>query len=165
MPKYFLTIVVALCATILTYAQSEAYEFKSIGILPFGVLGYQDADEVAVVENLIEDTFDQLQIPAAVLNTKETSAILSSKGISKENIHTYTLEDLSELLGVDALIIGEVNRATSGEAHKSEIVLQLVEGVTGQVIWRAAKNMRIPKSEALLDEVISAANYNEAIPY
>jgi len=105
------------------------------------LLGYPDADNIDAVQTNIEEALDQMQIPAEIMNVAQTSATLSAKGINKSNIHSNTIEDLASALGVDALFIGQVNSASNGNANMKEIVLQLVEGSTGQIVWNASKDI------------------------
>lgn len=157
MKKITLCLMVLLTATISSFAQSEAPDFNKIAIVPFHLLGYPQADNVAAVQDNIDEAFDALQIPAEVMSAEETAALFSAKGINKNNIHTTTVEDLAGMIGVDALIFGEVNSPSNGQANMNEIVLQLVDGSNGQVVWRAAKDIAMTETGADVKSVMTAS--------
>ena len=140
-----------------SFAQSEAPEFKKIAIIPFHLLGYPDADNIEAVQANIEFAFDQLQLPAEIMNPQETAEVFSTQGINKNNIHSNTIEDLATILGVDAVIIGELNSASNGNADMNEIVLQLIDGSNGQIIWRAAKDIALTEKGANVKDVMTAS--------
>jgi len=156
MKKISLLIVMAVIA-VSSFAQSEAPEFKKIAIIPFSLLGYPDADNIDAVQANIEDAFDQLQLPAEIINAKQTAALFSTQGINKNNIHSNTVEDLATILGVDAVVIGEVNSASNGNANMNEIVLQLIDGNNGQIVWRAAKDIAMTEKGADVKDVMTAS--------
>ena len=156
MKKISLLLVMAVIA-VSSFAQSEAPEFKTIAIVPFHMLGYPDADNIDAVQSNIEDAFDQLQLPAQIMSAKQTAAAFSAKGINKNNIHSNTIEDLATILGVDAVVIGELNSASNGDVNMNEIVLQLIDGANGQIVWRAAKNVAMTESGANVKSVMTAS--------
>ena len=140
-----------------SFAQTEAPEFKKIAIIPFHLLGYPDADNIDAVQANIEDAFDRLQLPADIMNAKETAAAFSAKGINKNNIHVNTVEDLAALLGVDAVIFGEINSASNGQENMKEIVLQLIDGSNGQIVWKATKDIALTEAGANVKDVMTAS--------
>lgn len=150
-------MMVVLMAAISSFAQSEAPEFNKIAIIPFHMLGYPNADKVEAVQQNIEEAFDALQIPAEIMTAEETAAAFSAKGITKNNIHSNTVEDLAAVLGVDAVVFGEVNSASNGNANMNEIVLQLVDGSNGQIVWQAAKDIAMTESGADVKSVMTAS--------
>gem|GEM_PF-2615633 len=157
MKKLSLCMIVLLMAAISSFAQSEAPEFKKIAIIPFHLLGYPQADNVDAVQQNIEEAFDALELPAEVMNAEQTAAKLSSLGINKDNISSSTIEDLAAVLGCDAVVVGEVNSASNGNANMNEIVLQLVDGANGQIVWRAAKDIALTESGADVKSVMTAS--------
>lgn len=156
MKKFTLSLALAFM-TLGLFAQTEAPSFDKIAIIPFELLGYPAADNVDAVQENIESAFDQLQVPAEIMTAEQTAAAFSAKGINKDNIHSNTVEDLASILGVDAIIIGEVNSPTNGKANMNQVVLQLVNGDNGQVVWRAEKDIAVVEEKADVNEVLTAS--------
>ncbi|MBT8220905.1 MAG: hypothetical protein KJP00_13830, partial [Bacteroidia bacterium] len=133
-------------------------QFQKIAIIPFHLLGYPEADNVFQIESSIEDAFTRLQIPAQIISARKTAAIFSSQGINQENIHSNTVEDLAYILQADAIIIGEISSEMKGDAHFDSVVLKLIDGSTGEVIWKANKEMAMQSDkEAAFKEVLTAS--------
>ena len=140
-----------------SFAQSGAPEFKKIAIVPFQLLGYPDADNIDAVQANIEDAFERLQIPADIMSAKQTATAFSAKGINKNNIHVNTVEDLATILGADAVLFGELNSASNGQENMNEVVLQLIDGSNGQIVWRAAKDIAMTETGANVKAVMTAS--------
>ena len=85
-------------------------------------------------------------------NIKNTNAILAQKNITYNNIDTYTIKELSEILEVDAIISGnlDINILLSkgipeefsfmdyilGDANYGRIGIKISDGKTGKLLWK-----------------------------
>lgn len=85
-------------------------------------------------------------------NTKDTNAMLAQNEITYENIDTYTIKELSEILGVDGIISGnlDLNILLSrgipagfsildyllGDANYGRIGIKISDGKTGKLLWK-----------------------------
>ncbi|MBT8182720.1 MAG: hypothetical protein KJO53_14160 [Eudoraea sp.] len=85
-------------------------------------------------------------------NIKNTNAILRQKNITYDNIDTYTIKELSEILEVDAIISGnlDINILLSkgipeefsfmdyilGDANYGRIGIKISDGKTGKLLWK-----------------------------
>ena len=85
-------------------------------------------------------------------NTKNTNALLAQKNITYNNIDTYTIRELSEILEVDAIISGnlDINILLSkgipeefsfmdyilGDANYGRIGIKISDGKTGKLLWK-----------------------------
>lgn len=156
MKKFTLCLAMAFMAIGLS-AQTGSHHFDKIAIIPFEILGYPEADHVDAVQENIEAAFDNLEVPAEIMTAQQTAAAFSAKGINKDNFYSNTVESLASILGVDAIIIGEVNSPTNGKANMNQVVLQLVSGDNGQVVWRAEKDIAVVEEKADVKEVLTAS--------
>jgi len=85
-------------------------------------------------------------------NIKNTNALLAQKNITYNNIDTYTIKELSEILEVDAIISGnlDINILLSkgipeefsfmdyilGDANYGRIGIKISDGKTGKLLWK-----------------------------
>lgn len=85
-------------------------------------------------------------------NIKNTNAILAQKNVTYNNIDTYTIKELSEILEVDAIISGnlDINILLSkgipsefnfmdyilGDANYGRIGIKISDGKTGKLLWK-----------------------------
>lgn len=90
-------------------------------------------------------------------NTKNTNAILAKNSITYENIDIYTIKELSEILGVDGIISGnlDLNILLSkgipddfsfldyflGNANYGRIGIKISDGTTGKLLWKYEKKI------------------------
>jgi len=90
-------------------------------------------------------------------NTKNTNAILAQKNITYENIDTYTIKELSEILKVDGIVSGNMNLnillsegVTSnfsfidyilGDANYGRIGIKVSDGNSGKLLWKYEKEI------------------------
>lgn len=90
-------------------------------------------------------------------NTKNTNAILAKNNITYENIDIYTIKELSEILGVDGIISGnlDLNILLSkgipddfsfldyflGNANYGRIGIKISDGTTGKLLWKYEKKI------------------------
>ncbi len=90
-------------------------------------------------------------------NTKNTNAILLQNEITYENIDTYTIKQLSEILGVDGIVSGnmDLNILLSegipsefsfidyilGDANYGRIGIKVSDGKTGKLLWKYEKEI------------------------
>ena len=62
MKKFLLSTVLIAFAAFSGFAQSEAPNFQKIAIIPFNLLGYPDAGELAIVQENIEEAFESNEL-------------------------------------------------------------------------------------------------------
>ncbi len=90
-------------------------------------------------------------------NTKNTNALLAKNNITYENIDIYTIKELSEILGVDGIISGnlDLNVLLSkgipddfsfldyflGNANYGRIGIKISDGTTGKLLWKYEKKI------------------------
>lgn len=90
-------------------------------------------------------------------NTKNTNAILAKNNITYENIDIYTIKELSEILGVDGIISGnlDLNILLSkgipdefsfldyflGNANYGRIGIKISDGTSGKLLWKYEKKI------------------------
>lgn len=90
-------------------------------------------------------------------NTKNTNAVLAQSNITYANIDTYTIKQLSEILGVDGIVSGNldlnillsegVSRDFSfidyllGDANYGRIGIKVSDGNTGKLLWKYEKEI------------------------
>ncbi|QBA63713.1 hypothetical protein [Muriicola soli] len=90
-------------------------------------------------------------------NTKNTNAILAQSNVTYANIDTYTIKQLSEILGVDGIVSGNldlnillsegVSRDFSfidyilGDANYGRIGIKVSDGNTGKLLWKYEKEI------------------------
>ncbi len=90
-------------------------------------------------------------------NTKNTNAILLQNEITYANIDTYTIKQLSEILGVDGIVSGnmDLNILLSegipsefsfidyimGDANYGRIGIKVSDGKTGKLLWKYEKEI------------------------
>lgn len=90
-------------------------------------------------------------------NTKNTNAILAQSNITYANIDTYTIKQLSEVLGVDGIVSGnlDLNILLSegipsdfsfidyilGDANYGRIGIKVSDGETGKLLWKYEKEI------------------------
>ncbi len=90
-------------------------------------------------------------------NTNNTNAILAQNSITYENIDTYTIKELSEILGVDGIVSGNMNLNILlsegipskfsfidyilGDANYGRIGIKVSDGNTGKLLWKYEKEI------------------------
>jgi len=88
-------------------------------------------------------------------NTEDTNAILAQNDITYENIDIYTTKQLSEILGVDGIISGNLDLNIllskgvptdfsfldyfNGNSDYGRIGIKISDGETGKLLWRYEK--------------------------
>ncbi|GMN09385.1 hypothetical protein MTsPCn9_01590 [Croceitalea sp. MTPC9] len=90
-------------------------------------------------------------------NIKNTNAILAQNNITYENIDIYTVKQLSDILGVDGVISGNLDLNIllskgvptefnfldyfSGDANYGRIGVKISDGSTGKLLWKYEKEI------------------------
>ncbi len=90
-------------------------------------------------------------------NTNNTNALLAQKNITYQNIDTYTIKELSEILGVDGIVSGNMNLNILlsegipsdfsfidyllGDANYGRIGIKVSDGITGKLLWKYEKEI------------------------
>lgn len=92
-------------------ASAESHHNK-VAVLPFVMIrdGQQTAD--ALGEQVQNECYALLSKHAGVfsiINPRTTNAILAKAGVTKQNIESYTMEDLCNILGVEYIVDGIVS--------------------------------------------------------
>ncbi|THD66529.1 hypothetical protein E7Z59_12090 [Robertkochia marina] len=177
--KYF-ALSVCMLVTTLVFAQKSVYQsdsfenlskdHKVLAILPFAVrLDLESQGEVSesqlkdlekqegyAVQSALESYFlkrdKRKDYRVEFQNVKNTNALLLKAGINLENIDVKTTQELSEILGVDGVITGDVSLNAlisegvddsfsfidyiSGKSDYGRIAIKLSDGATGKLLWR-----------------------------
>jgi hypothetical protein len=90
-------------------------------------------------------------------NIKNTNALLAQNNITYENIDIYTVKQLSEILGVDGVISGNLDLNIllskgvptefkfldyfSGDANYGRIGVKISDGFSGKLLWKYEKEI------------------------
>lgn len=115
-------------------------------------------------------------------NIKNTNAILAQNNISYKNIDIYTVKQLSEILGVDGIISGNLNLnillskgVTTemsfvdyilGAANYGRIGIKISDGESGKLLWKYEKEINKKSGRntmALIDGMMKKAT--KKFPY
>ena len=88
---------------------------------------------------------------------RTTNALLRKSGINEENIHQYTVQELSEILGVHSLVYGTLSTSKPmsagstvtlgvmmgfyGPMNHGNITINLTDGKTGTLLWKYDKTL------------------------
>lgn len=178
-----LLFILTLLVTIQITAQKNIYEsskfdelsadHNTLAILPF--LTNLDLKDKASTEDIksleekegyaVQDALEtyfskrrkKKKFPVEFQNTKDTKAILAQKGIDYANIDVYTIKQLSEILGVDGIISGNIDLNVllskgvstdfnitdyfSGNADYGRIGVKISDGDTGKLLWKYEKEI------------------------
>ncbi len=102
-------------------------------------------------------------------NIKNTNALLAKSSITYKNIDTYTIKELSKILGVDGIISGnlDLNILLSrgipaefnfidyilGDANYGRIGIKISDGKTGKLLWKYEEQIN-KKSGKNTDDLI-----------
>lgn len=171
---------VCMLVTTLAVAQKSVYQsdsfeklskdHKILAILPFSVrLDLESQSEVSeaqlkelekqegyAVQGALESYFlkrdKRKDYRVEFQNVKNTNALLLKAGVTLENIDIKTTQELSEILGVDGVITGDVSLNAlisegvddsfsfidyiSGKSDYGRIAIKLSDGATGKLLWR-----------------------------
>ena len=111
-------------------------------------------------------------------NTEETNALLAKHGITYENIDVHTPKELSALLGVDAVISGNLDlnillskgvpedsfsllAYVTGETNYGRIGVKISDGSTGKLLWKYEKSISRKSGKntiVLIDDMMRKAS-------
>ena len=150
-----------------------ALEHRTLAILPF--LTNLDLDEEMSKQELkdlegregyaVQDALEtyflkrrkKKKFQVEFQNTKDTKAILGQNDITYENIDVYTIKQLSEILGVDGIISGNLDLNIllskgiptgfsildyfSGDSDYGRIGIKISDGITGKLLWKYEKEI------------------------
>lgn len=132
------------------------------------------------VQNALETYFSRSQkrkkFNVEFQNIENTNALLAQNGINYQNIDTYTIRQLSEILEVDGIISGnlELNVLLSegeetefdlidyilGDADYGWIGIKISDGKTGKLLWKYEKEITKKSgkdTDDLIDRMMKAA--------
>lgn len=113
------------------------------------------------VQNALETYFSKRKkkkkFSVEFQNIKNTNAILAQNDITFNNIDVYTIKELSEILGVDGIISGNIDLNVllsngvstdfsfmdyfSGSANYGRIGVKVSDGNTGKLLWKYEKEI------------------------
>lgn len=200
MQKYI--IYFFLFCAITLHAQKNIYEnprfdelsddHKVLAILPFLTnLDLRDNSSEVDIKSLeekegyaVQDAFEtyfsnrkkKKKFPVSFQNIKDTKAILAQNKIDYGNIDVYTTKQLSDILGVDAIISGTLDLNVllskgvstdfsitdyfSGDADYGRIGVKISDGDTGKLLWKYEKeiNKKTGKNtDDLIDRMMKLA--------
>ena len=170
--------LIALIVTVPIFGQKDIYEsdkfdelsknHQVLAILPFFTkLDLEDSNskeesrrleeiEGYAVQDALETYFGRGKKKKKFLvefqNTDNTNAVLAQNNITYENIDTFTIRQLSEILEVDGIISGnlDTNILLSrgipaefsiidyflGDANYGRIGIKISDGMTGKLLWK-----------------------------
>lgn len=129
--------------------------------------------EGLAVQNALETYFSKRKrkkkFSVDFQNIKNTNAILAKNNITYQNIDIYTVKELSDILGVDGIISGnlDLNILLSkgipddfsfldyflGDANFGRIGIKISDGITGKLLWKYEKEIN-KKSGKNTDDLI-----------
>ncbi|SIT10241.1 hypothetical protein SAMN05421766_11031 [Zobellia uliginosa] len=181
MKKIFFAVL--LLTTVLANAQKNIYEsdkfddlsdsHQVLAIIPFlanlelkddiskGELSTLEQKEGYAVQNALETYFSKRKkkkkFSVEFQDVKNTNAILAQNNIDYNNIDVYTTKQLSEILGVDGIISGNMDLNVllskgiptefsfmdyfSGNADYGRIGVKISDGNTGKLLWKYEKKI------------------------
>lgn len=100
-------------------------------------------------------------------NVKNTNAILAQHNITYDNIDVYTIKQLSEILGVDGIISGNLHLNIllskgvstdfnfmdyfSGDANYGRIGIKISDAITGKLLWKYEKEINKKSGKNTVD--------------
>ena len=201
MKRYFL-ILFCILTSVSASAQKNIYEsakfddlsagHEVLAILPFltrlelkgNISGSElkslEENEGRAVQDALETYFSKRKkkkkFSVEFQNVKNTNAILAQNDITYDNIDVYTTQQLSEILGVDGIISGNLDLNIllskgvstdfklmdyfSGDANYGRIGIKISDAVTGKLLWKYEKeiNKKSGKNtEDLIDRMMKLA--------
>ncbi|MDO6518423.1 hypothetical protein [Zobellia uliginosa] len=181
MKKIFFAVL--LLTTVLANAQKNIYEsdkfddlsdsHQVLAIIPFlanlelkddiskDELSTLEQKEGYAVQNALETYFSKRKkkkkFSVEFQDVKNTNAILAQNNIDYNNIDVYTTKQLSEILGVDGIISGNMDLNVllskgiptefsfmdyfSGNADYGRIGVKISDGNTGKLLWKYEKKI------------------------
>jgi hypothetical protein len=176
-------MVLLLSWSVALYSQKNIYEspkfddlsagHETLAILPFLTkldlkdtiskeeLKVLEEKEGDAVQNALETYFSnrkkKKKFSVEFQNVKNTNAILAKNNITYENIDIYTVKQLSDILGVDGIISGNLDLNIllskgistdfsfmdyfSGNANYGRIGIKISDGSTGKLLWKYEKEI------------------------
>ncbi|WP_224489987.1 hypothetical protein [Robertkochia flava] len=180
MTKKHLTLLLTLLSAGILFAQKSVYQsnsfetlsedHKTLAILPFSTRLELDNESIAderqmnelqqqegyAVQSALESFFlkrdKRKDYRVDFQNVENTNALLLKAGITSENLDIKTIQELSEILGVDGVISGDlvlnhlISKGVdttfsfmdyiSGKSDYGQITIKLSDGKTGKLLWR-----------------------------
>lgn len=136
--------------------------------------------EGLAVQNALETYFSKRKrkkkFTVGFQNTQNTNAILAKNDVTYDNIDVYTVKELSEILGVDGIVSGnlDLNILLSkgiptefsiidyflGEADFGRIGIKISDGKVGKLLWKYEKQITKKtgkNTEDLIDRMMKLA--------
>ncbi len=143
-------------------------------------LHLREEKEGYAVQNALETYFSQRRkkkkFSVEFQNVKNTNALLAQNNIDYDNIDIHTVKELSDILGVDGIISGnlDLNVLLSdgvdtkfnfldyflGDADYGRIGIKISDGTTGKLLWKYEKEINKKSGKNtndLIDRMMKAA--------
>ncbi len=180
-----LLLLVIFTIPVLCFSQKYIYEskqfseiskeHKTIAIIPFlATLNLENAADFSkeeikklgekegfTVQNALENYFlrrkKKKKIKVDIQNTEDTNALLRKNNITLKNINVYTTQELCNILGVDAIISGNIKLKAlisqgvstsydfisliTGKSDYGRIAIKISDGKTGKLLWKYEKTI------------------------
>lgn len=197
-----IVLALLLLAAVAVKAQKNIYEsprfdelsadHKVLAILPFFThldledkltseeLLAREEKEGYAVQNALESYFNQRKLKkkfsVEFQNIKNTNALLAQNNITYQNLDVHTVKELSDILGVDGIISGnlDLNVLLSegistemslldyilGVSNFGSIGIKISDGNTGKLLWKYEKEINKKSGKntaALIDDMMKKA--------
>lgn len=164
-------MLMAGCATVYTAEDFSTYqaEHKTVAILPYSVqielkklpegvtqddIEKMEADESQVFQKVLYGQFleqySKGRYTVEFQDIDKTNTLLTRSDVNLDNMSSYTKDELSALLGVDALISGNIRRDKPmstgaaiastlflgfGTTNKVHVNMAVHDGTSGNLLW------------------------------
>ena len=124
----------------------------------------QNSKDVEYQNDFYSSMLEREDLSGKIQNTKVTNAILKQNKINLDSLQGLTPKELSKILGVDAVVLGSINRRISGYSkHHSNIIHCVVSlnDKNNAKIWQY--NITVAKSQKKSVDKITATVLRKAM--
>ncbi|SDJ95770.1 hypothetical protein SAMN05421823_101519 [Catalinimonas alkaloidigena] len=156
---------------------SLAAEHQMLAIIPFkatvnlrpkqmeklGAEGHKklESEQGLAVQSALQTYFlkrkEKKAIAVNFQDITKTNALLAKNGVTEENIHSFTAEELAEMLGVDGIVGGLLQTDKPifdgasiamgmlvgyyGATNTGKCTIHINDGTTGELLWKYEKTL------------------------